>query len=425
MRNIQTHCHYFAVLVTVLDDTNRADTPSGKPVAHVLLTRASNHIEAEPSEGCVTTFTVSSVKSEPLEMSPEVGEDQHQPEETPEITKRRKMGRTTPRREAVQYNFDLSPPPRRKRRGSRPKKEYLSESDEASLVKFVRKKMKVSIGCTRQELFDMAVKLAERRGTPFPDGRPTVYWLHSFRKKNPGIALRHSKETKWYSDRTARSTEPFLTRFTKLLTATGLRSQPAKVWTMDDRGLQLSVGAQKITTIVCGSADGAILPPFVIFPLLSDSDSALSNYDTERAPEGTQISMSDSSWTGNDIIRAWFETSFLPKIGPERPQILIYGGYEDGSHSAIPQLAQEHGLHSVALPAQTSNWTQPLVRSVFRTFTSALFAECDRLTATRGQELTNGEFFRVFSAAWRQMTPADLRKGFSDCGIELPFFSCT
>jgi len=115
---------------------------------------------------------------------------------------------------------------------------------------------------------------------------------------------------------------------------------------MDETGLQLEhkphrVIAQKgerylhartsgnretITVIACINAAGDAIPPHVIAN--GKTNTALHGFDLQSAPAGATWSVSDSGRTKQGIARLWFEKSFLPNIGPERPQVLVLDGHE-------------------------------------------------------------------------------------------------
>lgn len=66
------------------------------------------------------------------------------------------------------------------------------------------------------------------------------------------------------------------------------------------------------------------------------------------------------------IARLWFEQTFLPNIGNERPELLIFDG--DGSHNNVEFIE----IVVIELPSHTSNWTQLLDRSFFKSLKSGL-----------------------------------------------------
>jgi len=49
---------------------------------------------------------------------------------------------------------------------------------------------------------------------------------------------------------------------------------------------------------------------------------------SNKAPEGTVMSVSDSGWTKQGIAGLWFTDVFLKNIGPHRPQSLIMDGHK-------------------------------------------------------------------------------------------------
>ena len=156
-----------------------------------------------------------------------------------------------------------------------------------------------------------------------------------------------------------------------------LLSKPASIWNMDETGLQLDhkpglIVAQKgskylhsqtsgnretITIIAAVNPAGAAIPPHVI--VKGKTRKSLNSSNTLAAPTGTTWSWSDSGWTKQGIALIWFTESFLPNIGPKRPQLLILDGPESHNFVELIDVAVQNNIHIIELSAHTSNWLQP------------------------------------------------------------------
>lgn len=94
-------------------------------------------------------------------------------------------------------------------------------------------------------------------------------------------------------------------------------------------------GSREMLTVdACANASGTAIPPHCIMP--GKTRRALQGYGIENLPRESQLkeakfSVSESGWTKDGIARLWFEQTFLPNIGNERPELLIFDG--DGSHN--------------------------------------------------------------------------------------------
>ena len=51
-------------------------------------------------------------------------------------------------------------------------------------------------------------------------------------------------------------------------------------------------------------------------------------FETEFAPEGSTWSVRDGGRTKQGISILWFKEAFLPRTGPDRPQLLILDGHD-------------------------------------------------------------------------------------------------
>jgi len=113
----------------------------------------------------------------------------------------------------------------------------------------------------------------------------------------------------------------------------------------------------------------------------------------------------------------WFESTFLPNIGLERPQILILDGHDSQNLVELIELAILNDIEIVELPAHTSNWLQPCDRTVFKPLKDAYGDECQRLM-NPGVVVSKLNFCGLLSRAWnRALTVDNIESGFKACGI--------
>ncbi|XP_053395820.1 uncharacterized protein LOC128555976 [Mercenaria mercenaria] len=173
---------------------------------------------------------------------------------------------------------------------------------------------------------------------------------------------------------------------------------------------------EMITIIACGNAAGSIIPPHVIVP--GKTKRALHSYDTGNAPAGTQCSVSDSGWTKQGISELWFTETFLPNIGPHRPQVLIVDGHDSHHHVELIGVARKEGIVIVELPSKTSHFTQPFDRSVFKSFKTSWGRHVQDFTSQTGVAVGHSQFFRIMTKAWNDaLTSNNVKAGFEATGI--------
>lgn len=106
----------------------------------------------------------------------------------------------------------------------------------------------------------------------------------------------------------------------------------------------------------------------------------LNGFDSDKAPEGTVMSVSDSGWTKQGIGALWFTDVFLRNIGPERPQLLVMDGHDSHCFVELIEKAMEENKNIilVELPSHTSHWLQPLDCMVFFSLKTHYNAACQQ-----------------------------------------------
>jgi len=211
---------------------------------------------------------------------------------------------------------------------------------------------------------------------------------------------------------------------------------PAEVWNMDETGLQLDVNPKKIvagkgsrclhmhgsgnremiTCIACVNAAGNFIPPHLIPK--GKTLKALQSFRTEDAPTGTNWSVSDSGWTKQGIAKLWF-TDTIKNIGPQRPQVLLVDGHDSHNFVELLELAIANSIHIVELPAHTSDWLQPLDRTIFKPMKDYYNSSAQAMVSNFPGVVTNkSNFTGLFATAWEKaVTKANIQAGFKASGI--------
>ena len=213
-----------------------------------------------------------------------------------------------------------------------------------------------------------------------------------------------------------------------LLITTGLVDRPKQVWNMDETGVQLEhklrrVLAQKgskflhartsgnretLTVIACINGAGESIPLHIIAK--GKTSKSLHGFDMQSAPERSNWSVSPSGWTKQGIAKLWFEKSFLPNIGKERPQVLIVDGHDSHNFVELISVATENEIQIIELPAHTSHWLQPCDRTVFKPLKDAYNGACQELmNAYPGTTVSHSNFCSLFTIAWKKaVTPENI-----------------
>ncbi|XP_074643966.1 uncharacterized protein LOC141900814 [Tubulanus polymorphus] len=143
--------------------------------------------------------------------------------------------------------------------------------------------------------------------------------------------------------------------------------------------------------MACGNAAGQMLAPNVIFK--GKTAASLQCVDSNRAPPGTTVSVSESGWTKQGIATLWFKKSFLPAIGRVRPQVLISDGHNSHNFLELVELARENNIKLVELPEHTSHWLQPLDRMCFKMLKSLWNGLCQNFSNQDPGQIINKKAF--------------------------------
>lgn len=133
------------------------------------------------------------------------------------------------------------------------------------------------------------------------------------------------------------------------------------------------------TIMVCGSADGTLLPPYVIYK-------SLHLYDTwrENGPvgypcckkaccsQGTRYNRTLSGWLDGETFREWFKKVFLPHAKRlEGRKVLIGDNLSSHMDPEVLQLCNENDIDFVCLVANSTHLCQPLDVAFFRPMKTA------------------------------------------------------
>ena len=326
--------------------------------------------------------------------------------------------------------------------GAKPGKKPVLKEQEIKLVDYAVQRASLGIGFGKKQFFDYATKLAAKHKYKFKNGKPSEKWWRLLKKRHDRMRLRRPEPTAavrhMCMDRS--KVGSYFKSLEGLLQKTALSDKPQHVWNMDETGVQLEhkprrILAQKgtkylhartsgnretITVIACVNAAGDKIPPHIIAK--ETTSRALHGFDLRSAPEGSTWSVSSTGWTKQGIAQLWFEKSFLPNIGKERPQILILDGHDSHNFVEFIELAQENQIEIVELPAHTSHWLQPCDRTLFKPFKDAYNNYCQELmNAFPGTVISHSNFCGLLAKAWEKaITTANAQSGFRACGI-FPF----
>jgi len=298
-----------------------------------------------------------------------------------------------------------------------------------------------------KEVRKIAYSYAMSNGIPGFSGKKQAAgyeWLSGFLQRHPKLSIRKPEPLS-----VARAAgmnkvvvEKWFSSLSDHLDSIGIKNMPARLWNVDESGLQDHFVPNKVvaevgkpcyqatsgekgetTTIVAAfNAVGTYLKPFVIMKGKRMKPEWL---DGQPPDVSITLRMSDNGWITKELFMQWAElfVAQLPK--DDLPHVLFLDGH--GSHVYnldFLKLMKEHNVHVWCFPAHTTHWIQPADRSLFRSVKHH-WTEEGLKTARQhaAMKLSKQEFLRVFATAWRKAaTVENALSGFCSAGL-FPFNS--
>lgn len=148
----------------------------------------------------------------------------------------------------------------------------------------------------------------------------------------------------------------------------GLTDDPGNKEVMMRHVLKSQEGAMNhrkisISIVLAGTADGEMLPPYVIYKSLDIYDTWVMN-----GPEGTRYNRTSSGWFEDSVFEDWVETIAIPFLASKSgPKCLL--GDNVVSHNLTVDFikkCKDHDLDFIFLPPKSSHLLQPVDVAFFQ-----------------------------------------------------------
>lgn len=158
-----------------------------------------------------------------------------------------------------------------------------------------------------------------------------------------------------------------------------LQDDPGKKKFLFKRGTKYPVQVQNhsksaTTIMVCGSASGILLPPYIIYKSKNLWESWTNGgpkgspcCDSSCCSKGTRYNCTPHGWMDGITFKEWFFTTFLPHANhlPGR-KVLIGDNLASHFNPEVIQQCEDSGIDFVCLPKNATHLTQPLDVCFFR-----------------------------------------------------------
>ncbi|CAF4149234.1 unnamed protein product [Rotaria sp. Silwood2] len=257
----------------------------------------------------------------------------------------------------------------------------LSTEEEKLLVHVIELFQEWQQPLTRKCVINMARTYMIELGKNISSDSRLSEWLYSFMSRWRD-RLKIMTSMKLERIRSQSCTREVITkwfdRLRSVLTELNLSDKPASIWNVDESGFfddpgrrqvivkrstryaiasQSGTGKAMTTVILCTSAAGRFLPPYVIYKASKLYDS----WCPKQGYPGARYNVSSTGWTDCVIFNDWFIHHFIPNVKNEkRPILLIMDGYKSHISTSIIKLAMDHNIHIECLPPHSTTLLQPL-----------------------------------------------------------------
>lgn len=315
----------------------------------------------------------------------------------------------------------------------------LTKEEEAHLAEYCVAVADMGYGLTREGVMAMAYAIVERTGRnhPFKSGHAGRGWYEGFMSRQALLTLRKPQALS-YSRAVCGNKETIDDFFAKLGAIYGrlnLIVKPSQIYNADETGVTIVHKPSKVvaqlgrrnvpsltsaekgkthTVLACVSANGQVLPPFMIYPRKRPVPEKM----REGAYPNTIFQVSENGWITKDLFFEWLK-QFVQMIPPLRPVLLILDGH--GSHITIDviEYARSNEIHLLCLPSHTSHILQPLDLGVFKSFKTFFSKVCRQYMAKNpGRVITEDILSCLVGDAFVQShTPLNILGGFKKAGI--------
>lgn len=316
---------------------------------------------------------------------------------------------------------------------------YLSVEEEEELCNFLAQVASIGYPRTKKQVLGLVRGVLASKGI---EASVTNGWWERFCQRNPKMSLRSGVPL---SLARASATDPeMLNRYYDTLEHSlrenDLFNKPGIIFNCDETGLALNPAAPRViqeigsknpnfitggnhtqlTVLVCTSASGYVIPPYIIFDRLTWNAKL-----ADGEIPGSLYGLSKNGWIDSELFNSWFINHFLNYVPQCRPLLLLLDGHSAHYCPAFIKCAAEEGIVVFVLPPNTTHLTQPLDRGCFSPLKMRWREVCqDFRTCNPGRVVTRFDFSRLFSKAWYQaMTAENIIGSFKVTGV-CPFSRC-
>ncbi|XP_014673791.1 PREDICTED: uncharacterized protein LOC106814043 [Priapulus caudatus] len=262
--------------------------------------------------------------------------------------------------------------------------------EEEAMARWLREMAERGMGLRPGKFLDFVQIIVERenRSTPFKNNRPSHDWYYAFMKRNCKI-VEMRKETLLENCRaklTKNATDKWFGGFRDFLARADVLDKPSRIWNADETGFCMGSSAskqkiigpprkenahqvphvsggnskQRLTVMFCGSADGRMMPPFLVYP----SPQPRGYNPLTGAIEDSEIAYTKKGWMDADTFCKFIQ-HFDKHAGTDRPVVLLIDSVSSHVHMAAFEDAKARGIEIYRIVPNATHLMQPLDKGVF------------------------------------------------------------
>lgn len=265
---------------------------------------------------------------------------------------------------------------------------------ESDLANCLIARSQMGFPCDKRELKQLVQEYVTVNNlqTRFRDGQPGDDWYLGFMKRHPRLTLKKPEHLQ-KSRKNARDPFVVFDFFNKLKTVyeefkvdetranfvsnadeSGFTSDPSRLRGIGEKGVALNrvsggSGRDSTSVLACVSANGAFLPPLIVFK----GAGVQARWISEEAYPGTVYSATSNGWMEEPCFYQWFTATYIPSVLalrekenlPEQTAVLIYDGHSSHISVRIIEAALANNIQLVKFPSHLTDKFQPLDKCVF------------------------------------------------------------
>ncbi|CAF4565720.1 unnamed protein product, partial [Rotaria magnacalcarata] len=199
-----------------------------------------------------------------------------------------------------------------------------------------------------------------------------------------------------------------------------LNNRPEAIWNVDESGFgddpgkrsviikrdskyaissQPGTGKSYTTVIMCTSASGEKLPPYIIYRSMK----LWSTWIPKNGYPGARYNATLSGWVEEEVFYDWFVNQFLPAVAHiKRRLIIFFDGHRAHISTRIVKKAMQNGIELECLPAHITTILQPLdVVTLNKVKTAWRSLLMDHNTKTNSAPIPKQKFALLISELWK------------------------